>query len=93
MITANNLKQLLELLGFEQQGHLWKKHFINVNCDISVDFKSRRLIYPDDLLGRDRNAGFDKKENFVVFECVYRLLNKGYRPKDIELEKGMAFRP
>lgn len=87
MIDANNLSQVLEILGFIKQGQVWTKHFIGLNCSMSVDFKNRRLIYPDDLLGRERNAGFDKKENFVVFECVCRLLDKGYRPKDIELER------
>lgn len=87
MIDANNLSQVLEILGFIKQGQVWTKHFIGLNCSMSVDFKNRRLIYPDDLLGRERNAGFDKKENFVVFECVCRLIDKGYRPKDIELER------
>ena len=87
MIDANNLSQVLEILGFTKQGQVWTKIFIGLNCSMSVDFKNRRLIYPDDLLGRERNTGFDKKENFVVFECVCRLLDKGYRPKDIELER------
>lgn len=39
------------------------------------------------MLGKDRNTGFDQNENFVVFECVHRLLDKGYRPESIELEK------
>ena len=87
MITANNLKKMLEMLGFEQQGQLWKKHFAKVNCDMSVDFKNKRLYYPDDTLGSVRNVSFDAPENFVVFECVCRLLDKGYRPEHIELEK------
>lgn len=48
---------------------------------------AERLVYPDAILGRDRNTGFDQNENFVVFECVNRLLEKGYRPETIELEK------
>lgn len=31
-------------------------------------------------------CNFRAPENFVVFECVYRLLSKGYRPEHIELE-------
>ena len=54
MITANNLKKMLEILGFEQQGQLWKKHFAKVNCDMSVDFKNKRLYYPDDTFGSRR---------------------------------------
>lgn len=52
-----------------------------------VDMSNERLIYPDAILGRERNTGFDQNENFVVFECVHRLLKKGYRPDTIELEK------
>ena len=48
---------------------------------------TQKLIYPESILGRERNTGFDQKENFVVFECVNRLLDKGYRPETIELEK------
>ena len=37
--------------------------------------------------GGVRNTEFNAPENFVVFECVNRLLEKGYRPEHIELEK------
>ena len=36
---------------------------------------------------REHNTSFIAPENFVVFECVCRLLMKGYRPEDIELEQ------
>ncbi len=32
-------------------------------------------------------CNFSDNENFVVLECVTRLMDKGYRPEDIELEK------
>lgn len=48
---------------------------------------AQKLIYPEHIVGRERNTGFDQNENFVVFECVHRLLEKGYRPETIELEK------
>ena len=48
---------------------------------------AEKLVYPEQIKGRDRNTGFDKEENFVVFECVNRLLDKGYKPNTIELEK------
>lgn len=53
-----------------------------------VDFSKKKLYYPDTIKGRERNNGFDAPENFVVFECVNRLLEKGYRPEHIELEKS-----
>ena len=54
---------------------------------MSVDFSKKKLHYPDTIKGGERNDGFDAPENFVVFECVNRLLEKGYRPEHIELEK------
>ncbi len=87
MITKSSLPNLLETLGFSRQGGYFVKDFPHFHCQMKVDFVNEKLIYPDTILGRDRNTGFDKKENFVVFECVNRLLEKGYRPETIELEK------
>ena len=54
---------------------------------LQVDFKSKKLIYPKQLIINDTTTcNFTKPENFVVFECVHRLLAKGYKPEHIELE-------
>ena len=60
----------------------------NQTCKLSVDFTNEKLIYPETIKGREHNNSFSQNENFVVFDCVFRLLNKGYRPEDIELEKA-----
>ena len=44
------------------------------------------MIYPSEVIGNRNNTAF-KPENFVVFECINKLLTKGYRPEHIELEK------
>ncbi|MGP1454470.1 MAG: N-6 DNA methylase [Treponema sp.] len=45
-------------------------------------------MYPSPVTINDRTTcNFEHPENFVVFECVHRLLEKGYRPEHIELEK------
>lgn len=72
MITTANLQHFLEVSG----------------CPLSVDMANKKLIYPEAVRGREHNTSFDAPENFVVFECVHRLIEKGYRPEDIELEKG-----
>ena len=36
---------------------------------------------------RPDTCNFKRPENFVVFECVHRLLEKSYRLEHIELEK------
>lgn len=87
MITPANLKDLLQTLGFSERGTVYEKCFPQFSCSLKVDFSARKLIYPDAIRGRERNDGFDQNENFVVFECVNRLLEKGYRPEHIELEK------
>ncbi|MBR3860655.1 MAG: N-6 DNA methylase [Oscillospiraceae bacterium] len=87
MITAANLKTVLHVLGFSQHETVFEKSFPQLSCSLRVDFSTRKLIYPDSIKGRERNDGFDQNENFVVFECVNRLLEKGYRPEHIELEK------
>ncbi len=40
------------------------------------------------LCNRKTTCNFHKEENFVVLECVNRLLEKGYKPENIELEKS-----
>lgn len=92
MIDVSNLKDTLETLGFVAHGDIHEKVFPEIGCSLKVDFQAKRLIYPNEIKGRERNNGFDKKENFVVFECVCRLLLKEYRPEHIELEKRMASR-
>ena len=87
MIDVSNLKDTLKTLGFVAYGDIYEKVFSEIGCSLKVDFQAKRLIYPNEIKGRERNDGFDQKENFVVFECVCRLLSKGYRPEHIELEK------
>jgi type I restriction-modification system DNA methylase subunit len=56
-------------------------------CSVSVDFDNEQLIYPEKVTVNDKTtSNFSHNENFVVFECVCRLLQKGYRPEHIELE-------
>lgn len=87
MIDVSNLKDTLKTLGFIAYGDIYEKVFSEIGCSLKVDFQTKRLIYPNEIKGRERNDSFDQKENFVVFECVCRLLSKGYRPEHIELEK------
>lgn len=87
MITESSLRKLLKILGYSEENDVFEKEYSEYNTSMIVDFNKKKLIYPAGIKGRDRNDGFDKNENFVVFECVNRLLEKGYRPENIELEK------
>lgn len=89
MITKENFQKVLEELGFSNENNIYTKHFETVGCDLKADFANQKLIYPTEK-GFEVNDGttsnFSHPENFVVFECVARLLQKGYRPEHIELE-------
>ncbi len=55
---------------------------------MQVDFTNQRLIYPQGIKIHDTTtSNFSHPENFVVFECVHRLLEKGYKAESLELEK------
>ena len=91
MITIENFPKVLEYIGFEKQDNIYKKDFPDFgSCMISADFKAKQLCYPEHLgfkINDRTTCNFEHPENFVVFECVCRLLKKGYRPEHIELEK------
>ena len=87
MITKNNFKDLLRTLGFREEENTFQKS-IN-EADLKVDFSKQRLIYPEDrglIVNRRDTCNFSHPENFVVFECIHRLLKKGYKPEHLELE-------
>ena len=88
MITKTNLKDLLTTLGFTTEGDIFHKSI--GEADLKVDFGKQRLIYPEDKglkIYREDTCKFSQDENFVVFECVHRLLEKGYKPEHLELER------
>ena len=87
MITKTNFQQVLKKLRFIQSDSIFSKHFEQHNCDIQVDFSKEIIIYPPEIdTGANTTTNFSQNENFVVLECVCRLLEKGYKPCDMELE-------
>lgn len=94
MITQDNFCNLLQSIGFELEesaiGIVYSKTFSKSDSTMSVDFTNKRLIYPEGITAeRETTKNFHQPENFVVFECVSGLLEKGYFPEQIILEKGM----
>ena len=88
MINTENFRNVLEILGFTADIYSSVFTYTGENFTMSADFTNKRLIYPEQILGREHNTSFTAPENFVVFECVYRLLTMGYLPEDLELEKA-----
>ena len=89
MITKDNFKQVLETLGFAQIMGIYTRKYNNVDCELKVDFKNEKLIFPTEKgfqVNDETTSNFSHPENFVVFECVARLFEKGYRPEHIALE-------
>lgn len=90
MINKTNLPDVLIKLRFSKTSeNKYEKHFSYFDCELIADFNGEKLLYPISkglIVNDEITANFDKNENFVVFECVRRLLEKGYSPNTIELE-------
>lgn len=88
MITKDNIIQLLSTLHFEQDGNIFRKYYEGVDTPLVVDVKNERFHYKEIGITviRDTTSNFSEPENFVVFECVDRLLSMKYKPEHIELE-------
>lgn len=88
MITKANFKDVLKTLGFTEDGNICQKSI--GEADLKVDFDKKEIIYPEDKglkVNERQTCNFSQNENFVVFECVHRLLEKGYKPEHLELER------
>ena len=77
MINLENLRQVLQCIGYvEERDGFYSKYFSNGEV-MSVDFNNERLIYPVGVKAeRETTLNFSQDENFVVFECVSRLIEK-----------------
>ncbi|HZF71397.1 MAG TPA: N-6 DNA methylase [Sulfuricurvum sp.] len=86
----SNEKNLLISLGFiakeNSNGILHKKY--SDNYTIEIDFVNEKFNYGNLIQAESKTTqNFSQKENWVVLECVDRLLEKGYKPNHITLEK------
>ncbi|MGN0911946.1 MAG: N-6 DNA methylase [Alphaproteobacteria bacterium] len=92
---AMDIKELITKLGFKPKNgtvdvysKIYQQHD---GYSIDIDFLNEKICYGD-LIGADckTTQNFSQPENFVVLECVNRLLEKGYNPQNIILEKTWA---
>lgn len=94
MITKNNIRNLLEFLEFKNLGSVYEKHFQNSDSTIKIDLDNEKITYPEDkglvVNSHQTCENFNHNENFVVFECVHRLLQIGFLPSHIELEQAYS---
>lgn len=88
-MNLDNLKNLLLFLNFTQHQNVFTKKFSSGDHSLSIDFEKKQIIYPEAYglkVNERQTCNFSSNENFVVLECVHRLLEKGYKPEHIELE-------
>lgn len=99
-MNIDYVKSLIVELGFAPQdgtSGIFVKHYATTNNEypILIDFNKQKIDYAPQSIQSDKRirlgdlttSNFEKPENFVVLECVDRLLLKGYRPECLELEK------
>ncbi len=90
-----NLLSFLELLGFQPKNGtngVYSKSYngyeIKINYNENLPEKSEIDYGTKIICNRKTTCNFHQEETFVVLECVNRLLEKGYKPENIELEKS-----
>lgn len=91
-MEENKIKDLLKALNYIPKNgtnNVYTKEYpSHKNYCIEIDFNDKKINYGEKIiLGNTTTSNFAKPENFVVLECVDRLLEKGYEPQNIELEK------
>ncbi|MDR2146749.1 MAG: type I restriction enzyme HsdR N-terminal domain-containing protein, partial [Tannerella sp.] len=83
-------KKFFNVLGFlpkENTSDIFTKKYAD-DYSIEIDFQKESINYGDKIQSESKTTqNFSQPENFVVLECVNRLLEKGYKPENIVLEK------
>lgn len=97
--AKDDIRYILRTIGFVPQdgvdGIYYKLYASHSDYEILVDFNNEKIIYDSSnnpegsriTVYDKRTSNFSCAENFVVLECVDSLLEKGYAPSCIELEK------
>ena len=84
-------KELLRVLGFQPKENavdVYAKMYPNHRYVIEVDFQKEQINYGPLIKSESKTTqNFSQAENWVVLECVDRLLTKGYAPDRLILEK------
>ena len=87
-MNTQDIKELINILGFqpkESQTNIYIKKYNKYI--ITIDFNLGIIDYGDKIkLGDKSTSNFSNSENFVVLECVNRLLEVGYSPEKLTLE-------
>ena len=84
-----DIKKHITALGFvPKDGTNGIYHKIYVDYAIEIDFEKQSINYGGGITADSKTTqNFSDAENFVVLECVDRLLTNGYKPQNLILEK------
>lgn len=97
-INQEQIKSLLKSMKFLPEDGVnniyYKKYALHNNYIIRLNFNTQKIEYREnDVTAEDgiqwgdlTTSNFENSENFVVLECINRLLEKGYAPKNLYLE-------
>jgi type I restriction enzyme M protein len=90
-----NNKNFISKLGFipkENTSGIFHKTYSKCdNYEIEMDFEKQNFNFGAKIKAESKTTqNFSQAENWVVLECVNRLLEKGYQPQNITLEKTWA---
>jgi len=94
-IILENISEFLSILGFSLKDGKENTYFkIYKNYEIQIiinksSFKNSKIVWGNKItIENDSTSNFFNQENFVVLECVNRILDLGYSPESIVLEKN-----
>jgi type I restriction enzyme M protein len=97
-INNDEIRSLIKFIGYlPEDGSsdvYYKNYTIHNNYIIRINFNTKKIEYrSDDVKAEDgirwgdlTTSNFENSENFVVLECIDRLLVKGYKPNNLYLE-------
>ncbi|MEI7426173.1 MAG: restriction endonuclease subunit S [Candidatus Moraniibacteriota bacterium] len=87
-MTNQEFVQKLGFLPKDKASEIFYKKFASSDYVVEVDFEAKKFNFGTKIKAESGTTlNFSQEENWVVFECVCRLLEKGYKPEDIILEK------
>jgi len=90
-MTEKEIITTITAFGFSanpKDAKVYSKTYNKIKYQISVDFTKKRIDFGLEIKkGDDTTSHLENPENIVVLECVDRLLEKGYKPADLTLEK------
>ncbi|APQ95763.1 N-6 DNA methylase [Clostridium botulinum] len=95
-MDIKDIIKIIENIGFSIENgksNVWAKTYCNDTYRIQINIgtsKADSTIDYGKQIKADRRTtmSFSKEENIVVLECVNRLLEQGYKPETIILEKA-----